>query len=120
MNIQHLYNSLRTFLLKRCQELNCIHIHALCVNWSASISYSHSRACPLTGSILLGFTYCDSRERLLFPWVSYFDNREQVFMFDYDTKEKEHQNTWQSDLYSGAMSPRTNHIASCFDALSFT
>jgi hypothetical protein len=36
---------------------------------------------------------------LLFPGVSYCDNRECIFMFDY---EKEHQNTWQSDLYSGA------------------
>jgi hypothetical protein len=41
-------------------------------------------------------------------------------MFDYDTKEKEHQNTRQSDLYSGATSPRTNQIASCSDALSIT
>jgi hypothetical protein len=28
---------------------------------------------------------------LLFSGVSYCDNRECVFMFDYDTKEKEHQ-----------------------------
>jgi hypothetical protein len=28
-----------------------------------------------------------------------------IFMFDCDSKEKEHQNTWQSDLYSGP--PRT-------------
>jgi hypothetical protein len=41
-------------------------------------------------------------------------------MFDYDTKEREHQNTQQSDLYSGATPPRTNQIASCFGALSFT
>jgi hypothetical protein len=34
---------------------------------------------------------------LLFPGVSYCDNRERDFMFDYDTKEKEHQNTRQSD-----------------------
>jgi hypothetical protein len=34
---------------------------------------------------------------LLFSGVSYFDNRERVYMFDYDKKEKEHQNTWQSD-----------------------
>jgi hypothetical protein len=40
-------------------------------------------------------------------------------MFDYDTKEKEHQKTRQSDLYSGK-APRTNQIASCFDALSIT
>jgi hypothetical protein len=34
---------------------------------------------------------------LPFPGVSYCENRERVFMFDYDTKEKEHQNTRQSD-----------------------
>jgi hypothetical protein len=61
--------------------------------------------------ILLGFPYCDGREResdrnIIFQYsfigsflsgVSYCDNRERVFMFDYDTKEKEHQNTRQSD-----------------------
>jgi hypothetical protein len=41
-------------------------------------------------------------------------------MFDFDTKEKEHQNTRQSDLFSGTTPPRTNQIASCFDALSIT
>jgi hypothetical protein len=44
-------------------EINRIHIHAPCVNWSAGISYPHSRACPLIGSFLLGFTYCDETER---------------------------------------------------------
>jgi hypothetical protein len=43
-----------------------------------------------------------------FSGISYCDNRERVFIFDYDTKEKEHQNT------------RTNQIASSFDALSIT
>jgi hypothetical protein len=43
--------------------------------------------------------------------VSYCDNKERVFIFDYHTKEKEHQNTTP---------PRTNQIASCFDALSIT
>jgi hypothetical protein len=43
-------------------ELNRIHIHAQCVNWSAGISYPHCRACPLIGSFLLGFTYCDGRQ----------------------------------------------------------
>jgi hypothetical protein len=64
----------------------------------------------LIGSFLLGLTYCDGRERkaieisysdarpLVISWgVLYCDNRERVFMFDYDTKEKEHQNTRQSD-----------------------
>jgi hypothetical protein len=41
-------------------------------------------------------------------------------MFDYDIKQKEHQNTRQSDYYLGVMPPCTNQIASCFDALSFT
>jgi hypothetical protein len=57
---------------------------------------------------------------LLFSVVSYSGNRERVVMFDYDTKEKEHQNTRQSDFDSGAMPPRTNQIASCFGALSIT
>jgi hypothetical protein len=43
-------------------ELNRIHIHAQCVNWSAGISYPHSRACPLIGSFCPGFTYGDDRE----------------------------------------------------------
>jgi hypothetical protein len=34
---------------------------------------------------------------LLFSGVSDCDNRERVFMFDYDTKKKEHQNTQQFD-----------------------
>jgi hypothetical protein len=32
-----------------------------------------------------------------FSEVSYYDNREREFIFDYDTKEKEHQNTRQFD-----------------------
>jgi hypothetical protein len=32
----------------------------------------------------------------IFAGVSYCDNRERAFMFDYDTKEKEHLNTRQS------------------------
>jgi hypothetical protein len=43
-------------------ELNRIHIHAQCVNWSAGISYPHCRACPLIGPFCLGFTYCDGGE----------------------------------------------------------
>jgi hypothetical protein len=55
----------------------------------------HSRACPLIGSFLLGFTYCDGRERK--SGCSFIGNKERVFMFDYETKEREHQNTWQTD-----------------------
>jgi hypothetical protein len=58
-----LYHSLGTFLLKKVSDLNRIHIHAQCGNWSAGISYPHSRSFPLIGSFLLGFTYCDGRER---------------------------------------------------------
>jgi hypothetical protein len=84
----------------------------------------------MIGLFLLGFTYCDDREKesdrisysdarslVTFFWVSYC---ERVFMFVYDTKEKEHQNIRQSDLYSGATPPRTDQIASCFDVLSIT
>jgi hypothetical protein len=39
----------------------------------------------------------EKRKALLFSWVSYCDNRERFFMFDYDKKEKEHQNTRQFD-----------------------
>jgi hypothetical protein len=62
----------------------------------------------LIDSSLLGFTYCDGREResdrsIIFWWllgyffagVLYCDNRERVFIFDSDTKENE-----QSDLCS--------------------
>jgi hypothetical protein len=46
-------------------------------------------------------SYSDARSLvtfwLLFCGVSYCGIRERVFMFDYDTKEKEHQNTRQSD-----------------------
>jgi hypothetical protein len=51
----------------------------------------------------MGLTYCDGRKRkhdkkisysdvrlsVTFSGVSSCDNRERVFMFDYDTKEKE-------------------------------
>jgi hypothetical protein len=92
-------------------ELNRIHIHAQCVNWSAGISYPHSRAIPLIGSFCwgllivtadkgktTGICYSDLVHWLLFSGVSYCDNRERVFMFDYYTKEKEHRNTRQSLL----------------------
>jgi hypothetical protein len=42
-------------------------------------------------------SYSGARSLVPFSGVSYCDNRERVFMFDYDTKEKEHQNTRQSD-----------------------
>jgi hypothetical protein len=38
-------------------------IHTQCVNGGTGISFPHSRACPLIGSFLLGFTYCDGIER---------------------------------------------------------
>jgi hypothetical protein len=45
-------------------------------------------------------SYSDARWLVTFSGVSYCDNRERVFMFDFDTKEKEHQNTRQSDAFS--------------------
>jgi hypothetical protein len=56
-------------------------------------------------------SYSNARSLVIFSGVSYYDNREGAVMFDYNTKEKEHQNTQQSDLYSVAMLPRTNQIA---------
>jgi hypothetical protein len=58
-------------------------------------------------------SYSDARSLVTFSGVSYCDNRERVFMFDYDTKEKEQQNTRQFDS-------RTNQITLHFDALSIT
>jgi hypothetical protein len=68
----------------------------------------------------LKISYSDARSLIPFSWVSYCDIRERDFIYDYDSKEKEHQNTRQSDLYSGASPSRTNQIASGFDALSIT
>jgi hypothetical protein len=42
-----------------------------------------------------------SYTHLLSDYIGLFF-RERVFIFAYDTKEKDHQNTPQSDLYSGA------------------
>jgi hypothetical protein len=42
-------------------------------------------------------SYSDACSLATFSGISNCDNRERVFMFDYDTKEKEHQNTRQSD-----------------------
>jgi hypothetical protein len=62
---------------------------------------------PIDGSFLLGLTYCDGREweiNIIFiHWLLFFWGTGNAFisMFDYDTKEKEHQNTRQSDKYLG-------------------
>jgi hypothetical protein len=70
----------------------------------------------LIGSFLLRFTYCDA-EKGKATEISYSDARSLVNyflgfhivttgnVFDYDTKEQEHQNTQQSDLYSGGYAP---------------
>jgi hypothetical protein len=53
----------------------------------------------LVGSLFLGFvkakkriaieiSYSDARSLATFSWVSYYDNRERVFIFAYDKKEK--------------------------------
>jgi hypothetical protein len=90
------------------------------------LSCTHFRACPMIGSFFLGFTYCDGRERnsdrniifkcsfigYFFSGVSYYDNTEHVIIVD--TKEKDHQNSRQSNLYSGATPPRTHQISIVF------
>jgi hypothetical protein len=65
-------------------------------------------------------SYSGARSLDTFSGISYCNNGERVFMFDFDTKEREHQNTRQSDLYSGTTPPHSYQIASCFDALSIT
>jgi hypothetical protein len=51
-------------------------------------------------------SYSDARSLVtFFSGDPYSDNRERVFMFDYDTKEKEQQNSRRSDLYSEATPP---------------
>jgi hypothetical protein len=42
-------------------------------------------------------SYSDTRSLVTFSGVSYCDKKKRLFMFDYDTKEKKHQNTRQSD-----------------------
>jgi hypothetical protein len=77
---------------------------------------------PIDWLIYAGAYYCDGSEtesdrNIMFrsSFIGYFllgfyivTTGNMFFMFDYDTKEKEHQST------------RTNQIASCFDALSIT
>jgi hypothetical protein len=46
-----------------------------------------------------------------FSGVSYGNNWECAFIFAYDTKEKEHQNTRQSDLYLGHVKIRYTHFS---------
>jgi hypothetical protein len=100
---QPLYHSLETFLLKMS-----------------------SRACSLTGYIYYwGLLIVTTGKRITID-KSYSDARSLViffgfhivttcFNFAFDTKEKAHQNTRQSDLNLGVMPSRTNQIASCFD-----
>jgi hypothetical protein len=111
-------------------ELNRIHIHAQCVNWSAGISYPHSRACPLIGLFCPGFTYCDDRERdsdgnVIFrcSFFGYFFVGFQIVVsgnvFLCLTKNIK---TLGDVIYTRGLRPppRTNQIVSCFDALSIT
>jgi hypothetical protein len=121
-----LYHNLGAFLLKMCQSI-IVYINIQSALIGVEVLVIRTLAWPLIGSFLLEFTFCglrmEKRQKyhiqmlvhwLLFTGLSYCDNRERVFMFDCDTKEKEHQNTRQSDY-----PPRTNQIASCCsDALS--
>jgi hypothetical protein len=42
-------------------------------------------------------SYSDARSLVTSFWGFILRQQERVFMFDYDTKKKEHQNTRQSD-----------------------
>jgi hypothetical protein len=47
--------------------------------------------------LTIEISYAEARSLVTFSGVLYCDNRERAFMFDYDTEEKEHQNTRLSD-----------------------
>jgi hypothetical protein len=115
-------------------ELNRIHIHAQCVNWSEGMRYPHCRACPLIGSFCLGFTYCDDGEResdrnIIFrcSFFGYFFlvfhivTTGNVFLSLTMIQKRKNIKTLGNLIYTwGATPPRTNQISSWFDALSIT
>jgi hypothetical protein len=96
------------------------------------IKINHSRACPLIGSFFSCVYLLWRRERYsdrnitfrcsfigyFLSRVSYCNNRERAFIFVYDTKEKENQNTRQSDLYSGAIPNVSMHVLLLIDMCS--
>jgi hypothetical protein len=47
--------------------------------------------------IAIEISYSDVHSLVTFSWVSYCDNKECFFIFNYVTKEKDHQNTQQSN-----------------------
>jgi hypothetical protein len=72
-------------------------------------------------------SYSDARSLVTFFWGVILWQQETRLFFTMIQKKREHQNTRQSDFYSGGggsgvgTSPsRTNHISSCFDTLSIT
>jgi branched-subunit amino acid transport protein AzlD len=65
-------------------------------------------------------SYSDARLLVTFFFGFIMWQQGTCFMFDYDIKEKEHENTRQSDLYFVTTPPRTNQILSCFDAIFIT
>jgi hypothetical protein len=67
--------------------LFCLGLHIVTTEKGIAKAILYSD-CSFIGYFLSGVSFCDIRER--------------AYIFDYDTKEKEHQNTWQSDQYSGA------------------
>jgi hypothetical protein len=74
-----MYHSLGTFPLTICQGLIVL------------LGFTH---CDEEKGTAIDISYSDARSLVTFSGVSYCDIRERVFMFDYETKEKEHQNTW--------------------------
>jgi hypothetical protein len=103
------------------------------VNWSAGISYRHSRACPLIGSFLLKLLIVTA-EKAKATEVSYLDACSLVtflrgfilgqqgtcfcvWLWYKRERTSKHLAIW---LILGVTLPRTNQIASCFNALSIT
>jgi hypothetical protein len=117
--------------VENVSEFNRKHIYEQCVYLSACSSYPHSRACPLIGSFLLEFTYCDGKERendrsiifrcsfigYFFLWIYILTSGNMVL---YLTMVQKRKGIETLGNLINTQPPRANQIASCFDALSIT
>jgi hypothetical protein len=103
-------------------------MHSACVNWSAGISYPYSRACPLIGSFLPGFTYCDGKERESDRNIIFRSSFIGTFFLGFHIVTTGNvylcltmiQKRKNIKTLGSLINTQTNQIASCFDALTIT
>jgi hypothetical protein len=133
-NRKFLISIIEELSVENVSELNRIPTHAQYVYWSAGIIYPPSRECPLIGTFLLGFTYCDGRGRendrnIIFKCSfigSFFlgfhiATTVNVFLCLTMIQKRKNIKTLGNLINTrGATPPCTNQIASCSDALSIT